>query len=317
VYEQAQKTLADGVARRLHYRQVKDSVFEIGLNCEGQIDVLLEQLTDSLLADLTARAPSVRLTGYRGVREDAGDGAADDAGDDATEVRHILVEDAPPASDTVAPEISGSPCVMDAVDAARESMQPRSVTDEAGWNYLIEPISTKPTLLIVSASSVAYPLCRLGRALGYRVVVSDPRTDYLSPERFPDADLILPVWPRELPGHIEFGLDCVVVSLNHEPRFEDDLFRVLESQPAVGYIGAIGKRQRQVERIERQTDSGYDLARLPAIHTPVGLDLGGKSPEEIALSILAEIQAVRHGRPGGELRRATDSTTGETEAVKR
>ena len=153
----------------------------------------------------------------------------------------------------------------------------------------------------MSASSVAYPLCKLGKALGYRVVISDPRADYLSPDRFPDADLLLPVWPRELPEHVDFGAECVVVSLNHEPRFEDDLFRTLQSQPAVGYLGAIGKRKRHTERIARQAESGFDLARLPAIHTPVGLDLGGRSAEEIALAILAEVQAERHGRSGGLL----------------
>ncbi len=296
VYAKAQQVVTDGIARLLHYGQVTDSVFEIGLNCEGQIDVLLELLTDSLLADLRMPPPAVRVTRYRAVR----DTARRNSGDDAVDVEHVAVGEVASASDTVVPEIA------DAVKTARESGLPRAVTD-AGWNYLMEPVTRKPTLLIVSASSVAYPLCRLGRALGYRVIVSDPRADYLSPDRFPDADLLLAVWPRELPGHIEFGRDCVVVSLNHEPRFEDDLFRMLESQPSVAYIGAIGKRQRHVERVERQADAGFDLARLPTIHTPVGLDLGGKAPEEIALSILAEIQAVFHGRSGGRLMPKSDS----------
>ena len=291
VYEQSQQVFADGAARRLHYRHTKDSLFEIGLNCEGQVEVVLDLLTESLLADLLAPAPAVRVTSYRdaqgSVRRDSSDSG------EVVEVRHLVLGEAVPSTGTVPPE------VVDAVDLARESRLPRTTTDTAGWNHLIEPVSRRPTLLIVSASSVAYPLSRLGSALGYRVVISDPRADYLAPDRFPDAELLLPVWPRELPQHITFGPECVVVSLNHEPRFEDDLFRTLQSEPAVAYIGAIGKRERHEERVGRQADEGYNLAQLPVIHTPVGLDLGGKSPEEIALSILAEIQAVHHGRSGG------------------
>jgi len=291
VYEQSQQVFADGAPRRLHYSQTKDFLFEIGLNCEGQIEVVLELLTESVLADLLVPAPAVRVTSYR----DAPGSARRDSGDsgEVVEVHHLVLDETNPSTSTLPPE------VMVAIDLARKSRFPRTTTDPAGWNHLIEPVSRKPTLLIVSASSVAYPLSRLGRALGYRVVISDPRADYLAPDRFPDAELLLPIWPRELPQHITFGPECVVVSLNHEPRFEDDLFRTLQSEPAVSYVGAIGKRERHGERVARQADEGYDLAQLPVIHTPVGLDLGGKSPEEIALSILAEIQAVHHGRSGG------------------
>ena len=280
VCEHARRVLSDSASRRLHYKQAGDSVFEIGLNCEGQIDVVLELLTDSLLADLTAGPPSVRVTGYR----DAGEGTLD--------TRHLLLGGGSTAPVPVASEVAT------AAETARETGLPGSTSDADGWRYLVEPVNHEPTLLIVSASSVAHPLCGLGKTLGYRVVISDPREAYLSSDRFPDADLLLPVWPRELPNHMEFGQEVAVVSLNHEPRFEDDLFRMLQSQPPVVYIGAIGKHQRQVERIGRQSDEGYDLALLPTIHTPIGLDLGGKSPEEIALAILAEIQAVRHGRSG-------------------
>jgi xanthine dehydrogenase accessory factor len=91
-----------------------------------------------------------------------------------------------------------------------------------------------------------------------------------------------------------------VVSLNHEARFEDALLRALADCP-VRYLGAIGKRVRHEERLARAADSGLDLARLPEVHTPIGLDIGGKTPEEIALSIIAEIIAVKNGRPGGML----------------
>ena len=91
------------------------------------------------------------------------------------------------------------------------------------------------------------------------------------------------------------------VSLNHEPRFEDAMLRALAGHP-LAYLGAIGKPQRAAERAERAQATGLDLGQLPPIHTPVGLDLGGKSAEEIALSIIAEIIAVKNGRSGGMAR---------------
>lgn len=283
VAERAGQVASDGLPRRLHYRKVTDSVFEIGLNCEGQIDVILERLSDELLAGLTEREHRISITRYR------------DREDDTVVVEHLLNAAGDSGID------SAGDTVVAAIARTQETGEPRNAIDRDGWVYLIEPPAIRPTLLIVSASSVAYPLCRLGADLGYRVVVSDPRSAYLVAERFPDADMLLPVWPRDIPKHVTFSRDCAVVSLNHEPRFEDDLFRMLVGQPAVGYIGAIGKRRRHEERLERQADAGYDLSRLPPVHTPVGLDLGGRRPEDVALAILAEVQAVRHGRTGAKL----------------
>ena len=306
VYEQAQQVLADGVPRKLHYRQVKDSLFEIGLNCDGQIDVVLERLDERALQALRPAAGSVELLRYR---DSDTDGAG--ASPDALAIEHLRVADTEGAArgggtgskGEDRPEYATSlpPEVLHAISESQNSGRATSAVGSDGWNYLIEPGAAPATLLIVSASSVAFPLCKLGKALGYRVVVSDPRSTYLSEDRFPEADLLLSIWPKDLPEHIVFGPDVHVVSLNHEPRFEDDLFRTLQSQPRVGYIGAIGKRKRHTERIARQADSGFDLDKLPTIHTPVGLDLGGKSAEEVALSIMAQIQAIRNGSPGGSL----------------
>jgi xanthine dehydrogenase accessory factor len=187
---------------------------------------------------------------------------------------------------------------------------PRSVRGSDGRTTLVELVGSPPTLLIVSASSVAYPLSSLAKTLGYRVVITDPRSDYVTRDLFPDADELLCIWPRELPKHVTFGPRVYVVSLNHEARFEDDLIAMLAAKasaraaarPVVGYLGAIGKAKRHTERVERLTAAGVDLSVLPPIHTPIGLDLGGKGAEEVALSVMAEIQAHRYGRTGGRLR---------------
>jgi xanthine dehydrogenase accessory factor len=141
---------------------------------------------------------------------------------------------------------------------------------------------------------------RLAKIMGFRTVVSDARPAFATPDKHPDADLVLAEWPAEVVDRLEVDNRTFVVSLNHEPRYEDAMLRALLGHE-FAYLGAIGKRQRHAERLARAAETGLDLAELPPIRTPVGLDLGGKSPEEIALSILAEIVAVKNGRPGGRL----------------
>lgn len=277
VARQAQAVLQDRVPRTLEYGPVSDPLLEIGLNCDGRIDVILEYAdADSRL--LEAVYPPVgqaAVTRYRPV----GNGGV-------VEVMHY----------------------QEPVDAeGPENPWHRTVNDgEREWDELVEPRMPKPLLLIVSAGPPAAPLAVFGREMGYRVVLSDPREMYARHELVPAAHEVVCCWPRDLPEIVGVGAGglgprCAVVSLNHEPRFEDDLFRMLMSQPSVGYLGAIGKRRRHEERRERQHRERFDLDRLPEIHTPIGLDIGGRAPEDIALAIIAEIRAVRHGAGGGFL----------------
>jgi len=281
VVEAARKVLEDSRPRKLEYQKVDDSVFEIGLNCEGHIDVIVECLSDEVLRALQSAEPGCAATVWRA------------RADDAVEVGHSFYSGSADAPEPLRPD----------VERAMETGRPATVDAEDG-SVLLEPVGRHDVLLIVSVSSVAYPLCRIGIELGYQVVISDPRAAYLVPSSFPGADLIN-AWPRDLPKHLSFGSHVMVVSLNHEARFEDDLFRTLQSQPRVGYLGALGKSRRHQERLARSEESGVDYSLLPKIHTPIGLDLGGKSPEDVALSILSEIQAVRYGRGATALSIAT------------
>lgn len=279
VYGQAEPLLNGGAPRLLEYGKVEDPLLEIGLNCDGRIEVLLEPLTTELLAMLNREVGSSLVTSYS--REKAGRIAG---------LEHRLV----PNGDAVA----GLGARREA-DLLKEGL-PVSLEREEGVLELYEPRVSPPLLLIVGAETVGFPLARLAKSMGYRVVVTDARGTYARAELFPAADEVICAWPRELPeilgtGPEGFGERCYVVSLNHEERFEDDLFRTLMTVPAPRYLGCIGKRKRQEERELRQERSGYDLSELPRIHTPIGLDLGGKAPEDIALSIMAEVHAHRHG----------------------
>lgn len=275
VYHTAQVVLHTNQPLMLHYKHVENPVIEIGLNCDGKIDVVVERLDRDLLDQLTADGRHVNVT------------LCTPGQPIAPDVIHAQIF---PDSQTDLP----SEVVRDALTALKND-PPVSVTYPDGRVALFEPVLPPPTILIFGGESIAVPLVRLAHYLGFRVVVTDARPAFATRERHPEADLVLAAWPEQVIAQIGADERTYVVSLNHEPRFEDAMLRALAGKP-VAYIGAIGKPIRQQERIERAAEAGLDLEQLAQIYTPIGLNIGGKSPEEIALSILAEIVAVRNNR---------------------
>lgn len=284
VYETSQVVLRRGAALMLHYQQVEDPLIEIGLNCEGKIDVLVEPLTPEILLLHTAPEPSRRVNVT----------LCSPSSPSAPDARHAQVWD-----DGGAPASLPQPIVCDALAALRDD-RPMTVSYPDGQVALFEPVLPPPTLLVFGADQAAVPLVRFARLLGFRTVVSDGRSAFATRAKHPDAELVLAAWPDEVVRRVGVDDRTYIVSLNHEPRFEDALLHALAGR-RVAYIGAIGKRARHQERVERAAAAGLSLDQFPPIHTPIGLDIGGKSPEEVALSIMAEIVAVRNGRPGGML----------------
>lgn len=165
----------------------------------------------------------------------------------------------------------------------------------------IEAIPPQPRLFIVGATHTATALCRLAVQLGFHVSVVDPRTPFATRERFPDAHELRLEWPDEVLDGAGLDGRCHVLTLTHDLKFDvPTLARALRSE--VRYIGALGSRRTHERRLARLREQGFDEADLARIHTPIGLDIGARTPEEIALAILAEIVAVRRGREGRSLR---------------
>ncbi len=190
----------------------------------------------------------------------------------------------------------------EAVVLARELLpaEESAVREVAGEQLFFDVFAPQPKLLIVGAVDFAAALARVARQTGYRVVVVDARERFATRERIPDADDVVVAWPHEYlaanpPDDATYA--CV---LTHEPRFDDPTLRALLRSP-VAYIGAMGSRRAHRERLERLRQDGYGEDELARIHGPVGLDIGAKTPEETAISILAEVVAARHGRGGGRL----------------
>lgn len=284
VYETGLKVLRSGQPLMLHYKHVEDPLIEIGLNCEGKIDVVVEPLTRDAFQLLTEpdTPPYTHVTLCYPNRPTEPD------------VRHARV---------YPQRVNGAhlpaPVMKDAA-AALHRDNAFSATYADGAVALFEPVLEPLTLLIFGADQTAVPLVRIAKLLGFRTIVTDGRPAFVTRDKHPDADEIIAAWPAEVVQQVGVNDRFFIVSLNHEPRFEDAMIAAIHDKP-VRYIGAIGKRVRAEERRERLAQKGFDLNQLPPIHTPIGLDIGGKSPEEIALSIMAEIIAVKNGRTGGRL----------------
>ena len=291
VFERALRVLDDGRPALVHYGAADESGFDVGLVCGGSIDVLIEPFapTEAWQAVREAferqrpaalcvgLAPDALLGRKLAVLVDgACAGSVDPALDGplAAEARRLLIE--------------GGATVLDLPWRGEEG------------RVFVEAFPRRLRLFIVGATHTAVPLCRMARELGFCVTIVDPRSAFATEERFPEADELVRAWPDEAFDGTPLDATAYVVALTHDPKFDlPALARALRSEAA--YIGALGSRATH-ERLKAQLRAqGFGEAELARIHTPVGLDIGGRTPEEIALSIAAEMVAVRRGRDGRPL----------------
>jgi xanthine dehydrogenase accessory factor len=173
--------------------------------------------------------------------------------------------------------------------------------DVGDVTLFVDVTAPAPRLIVFGAVDYAGALCRLARAAGWRSFVCDPRSQFATRERFPDAEEVVAAWPEEAFTRIG-GIDraTYIAVLTHDPKLDDAaLSLALRSEAA--YVGAMGSRRAQAQRRERLLAAGVEEELLERIAAPIGLDLGALTPEETALSIMAEVVAVRHGREGGRL----------------
>ncbi len=173
--------------------------------------------------------------------------------------------------------------------------------EHEGRTVFAEVDAPPPRLLVYGAVDTAEALCAAAKRLGWRTVVADARARFATRERLPSADELLVAWPDEALARVEPDLHTAVVVLTHDEKFDIPLLRAALASDAF-YVGALGSRRNQELRRARLLEEGVGEADLDRVHGPCGLDVGAESPAETALSILAEILAVRLGRGGGPLR---------------
>jgi xanthine dehydrogenase accessory factor len=166
-------------------------------------------------------------------------------------------------------------------------------------------------LVIFGAVHVAQPLSRYAQDLGFRVTVVDARKALATKERFPNVENIINAWPNVAYEQLKIGTHTWIAILSHDPKFDEPAILGALKTPA-RYIGTVGSRKTNEDRRERLREAGVSDDDLARLHGPIGLNIGGKIPEEMAISILGEMIAIRYGRDGGMLRAASGSIRGET-----
>lgn len=278
VVEAAQKTLASRVPQLLHFGVSDDTAWSVGLACGGTIEVFVEPLAAEIFEP----------------------------------VREALLQERPAAVATV---IRGPDTLLgrkvalfadgrtfgaideEALAAARAALaEGASRRVSLGETELfIDVMLPSPRLVIVGGVHVAIPLVSLSKTLGFRTIVVDPRESFGNPKRFPHADEIVSDWPEAALARLGVNSSTAIAVLTHDPKLDDPALTAALRSPAF-YVGALGSRRTHEKRRERLLAAGVTEDELSRLHAPIGLPLGGRSPEEIALAILAQVVALRNQR---------------------
>jgi xanthine dehydrogenase accessory factor len=305
VYELGQDVVGSGVPVLQRYGVSDDDAFAVGLTCGGILDVYVEKVNretfpelEEIAADLEAGQPVAVAT----VIEHP---------DPSRLGRRAILRPGQPASASL-----GSERIDDAIHddafgllaAGRSevlSYGPDGERRGEGMRVFVWAFAPKPRMLVFGAIDFAAAVARVGAFLGYHVTVCDARPVFATATRFPEADEVVVDWPhRYLNAEIEAGrIDqrTAICVLTHDPKFDVPLLAVALRLPEVAYVGAMGSRRTHDDRMKRLREEGISEEHLARLSSPIGLDLGARTPEETAISIAAEIIAGHWGGSGQRL----------------
>jgi xanthine dehydrogenase accessory factor len=178
--------------------------------------------------------------------------------------------------------------------AALQSQQPERFSFRQGdteWDIFVDVYPPPPRLIIVGAVHIAIPLVTFANALGFRTIVVDARRAFATPERFAHASELRIGWPADILAERNLKESACLVTLTHDEKLDNPALLLAIHSP-VRYIGALGSRRTHAARVEALKKNGASDAQIARIHAPIGLNLGGRRPEEIAVAIMAEIVQV-------------------------
>lgn len=292
VIDEALEVLETGRPKLVSYGITQDMLWEVGLACGGVIHVFIEpfdaarEVFDALRARIRAQLPAVVATVIRS---------------NGRLGRKVLILDDGSVTGSLGdPELDRQVAAdaLAALDAERPEVKTYRLGDEE-VELFFDPYPAPPKLVILGGVHTAIPLARMAREVGFRVVVADPRAKFANRERFPTADEVLVAWPEEALARVGVDRSTYIAILTHDPKIDEPALKAALNSPA-RYIGAIGARKTHAERVEKLRSWGFSEEEIGRIHAPIGLSIGAVTPEEIAVSILAEIIAVRRRAvPGG------------------
>ncbi|MFF4269549.1 XdhC family protein [Streptomyces sp. NPDC001536] len=302
VYELCQQALQDGESVLERFGYSDDDAFAVGLTCGGIIDILVTPVRS---ADPVRAAVAAALAA--GASGEAAAVARIVSGPSDLMGRALLVRPDgsydggfgghPELDRTVAAEARA---YLDAGRTGTLEIGEQGSRCGSPLTVLVESSVPAPRMIVFGAIDFASALVRVGKFLGYHVTVCDARPVFATKARFPEADEIVVEWPHEYLERTEVDARTVLCVLTHDAKFDIPLLRLALRLP-VAYIGAMGSRRTHLDRNERLREVGVTELELARLRSPIGLDLGARTPEETALSIGAEIVANRRGGSGVSL----------------
>ncbi|MGC4795457.1 XdhC family protein [Micromonospora saelicesensis] len=319
LYERARRVLDTGQPELCRYGISDDDAYAVGLTCGGILDVFVERVDASALPALDAVAVA-RRSGHPAaivtcVAADVNDGPPADAGsspgtDPARRLGRRLVLTSQRSVGSLGDDRLDDAVSADALGllaAGRSGMLRYGYHGQrrgGGISLFVTAYATPPRMIVFGAINFAAAVARIGAFLGYRVTVCDARPVFATARRFPEADEVVVQWPHRY-LRTELAADrlderTVLCVLTHDPRFDVPLLELALRHP-LAYVGAMGSRRTHDERHKLLSEAGLSPAQLARLASPIGLDLGGRTPEETAVSVAAQIVAARWGGTGRPL----------------
>ena len=328
VYELAETVVADGTPVLQRFGFSDEEAFAVGLTCGGIIDVFVEPVSVHTFPELERLAddvhehrpvaiatviehPDAAWVGRRlVVRPDPGGGAGPRAAHDAVE--GTLGND---RADAAVIDDARGLLVSGASDVV--TYGPEGERMESGMRVFVSSFQSPPRMMVFGAIDFAAAVARQGKLLGYDVSVCDARPTFATHARFPEVDDVVVSWPHHYLQH-EIEADridgrTVICVLTHDPKFDVpvlDLALRLDGANRPAFVGAMGSRKTHEDRLERLREAGLTDEHFARLSSPIGLDLGGRTPEETAVSVAAEIVARRWGGTGQRLSDTKDRVHG-------
>ncbi|MFI9833279.1 XdhC family protein [Streptomyces sp. NPDC051913] len=297
VYDLCREVLdGQGAPERAWFGYSDDDAFAVGLTCGGELDVLVQYIDPesrprltAALTDVVEGRPAAVAQVVEGPRELVGGMLYVDAAGG--------IHDGPSTAAARREVGAAAGALLRAGRTARAEVGGDAATCPERLSVLVHVQASRPRMLVFGAVDFAAALTRAGRLLGYRVTVCDARPVFATEARFPDADEVVVDWPHRYLEGTEVDDRTAVCVLTHDARFDIPLLRLALALP-VGYVGAMGSRRTHAERIRRLREVGVTERQLARLRSPIGLDLGARTPEETAVSITAEIIACANRATG-------------------
>ncbi|WP_432198387.1 XdhC family protein [Streptomyces sp. bgisy027] len=299
VYDLCAQALETGQSVLERFGYSDEEAFAVGLTCGGVLDVMVTPvLADTPVRALLCSALDVVAQGKPVAMARVIEGPAPHLGatllvhgDGSTEGGLGIHEDL---------DRTAAAQALAALDAGRTGtveLSPDGSHCPDGLTLLVESSTPPPRMIVFGAVDFAAALVRVGKFLGYHVTVCDARPVFTTPARFPEADEVVVDWPHRYLRGTRTDARTVLCVLTHDAKFDVPLLEVALRLP-VAFVGAMGSRRTHIDRDRRLREVGLSVQELARLRSPIGLDLGGRTPEETALSIAAEIVATRRGGTG-------------------